>query len=160
MHRLHNSIASISNDYLEDIELCSLLTTVVENLHVVSHFKHENFTALQYSQYFGITTKESLMRVTKWAAKYFTREKILLSGLSDQQEVCKFQLYATSTLRRDQPRDCKCYERICGAVSSVEVKDSSGRNYQGRGSGFTTGRLHEATRFHQSGLAGETRKRF
>ena len=29
-------------------------------------------------------------------------------------------------LKRDQPRDRKCYERICGEVSSVEAKDSSG----------------------------------
>ena len=34
-------------------------TTVVENLHAVSHFKHETLTALQYSQDFGIITKES-----------------------------------------------------------------------------------------------------
>ena len=53
MHRLHNNIVSIKNDYLEDFELCTLLTTVVENLHAVSHFKHETFTALQYSQDFG-----------------------------------------------------------------------------------------------------------
>ena len=75
MHRLHNSIASINNDYLQDIELSTLLTTVVENLHTVSHFKHETFTALQYSQDFRLITKESLKRVTKWAAKYFTHEK-------------------------------------------------------------------------------------
>ena len=62
---LHNSIASINNDYLEDIELCALLTTVVENLHVVSHFMHETFTVLQYSQDFGIITKESLKKVAK-----------------------------------------------------------------------------------------------
>ena len=75
MRRLHNNIASIKNDYLQDFELCTLPTTVVENLHAVSHFKHETFTALQYSQDFGIITKESLKRVTKWAAKYFTHEK-------------------------------------------------------------------------------------
>ena len=45
MRRVHNSIASINNDYVKEIELCALLTTVVQNLHVVSHFKHENFTA-------------------------------------------------------------------------------------------------------------------
>ena len=45
MHRVHSSIASINNDYVKEIELCALLTTVVQNLHVVSHFKHENFTA-------------------------------------------------------------------------------------------------------------------
>ena len=75
MRRLHNSIASINNNYLEDIELCTLLTTVVENLHAVSHIKQETFTALRYSQDFGIITKDSLKRETKWAAKYFTHEK-------------------------------------------------------------------------------------
>ena len=75
MRFLYNNIASINNDYLEDIELCTVLTTVVEDLHVVSHFKYETFTALQYSQDFEIITKESLKRVTKWAAKYFTHEK-------------------------------------------------------------------------------------
>ena len=75
MRRLHNNIASIKNDYLEDFELCTLPTTVVENLHAVSHFKHETLTALQYSQDFGIITKESLKRATKWADKCFTQEK-------------------------------------------------------------------------------------
>ena len=65
------------------------------------------------------------------------------------------QLYVTSTFRRDQPRDWKCYEIICGEVSYVE--DSSGGNYKGQGRGFTTGRQHEETRFHQSGLVGGTR---
>ena len=74
MHRLHNSIPSINNDYLEDIELCTLLTTVVENLHAVSHFKHGTFTALPYSV-FGIIAKKSLKRVKQWATKYFTHEK-------------------------------------------------------------------------------------
>ena len=49
MRCLHNSIASINNDYLEDIEMPTLLTIVVENLRVVSHFKDETFTALPYS---------------------------------------------------------------------------------------------------------------
>ena len=75
IRRLHDSIMSISKDYLEDVELCTVLTTVVENLHAVSHFKHETFTALEYSQDFGAITKESLKRVTKWGAKYFTHDK-------------------------------------------------------------------------------------
>ena len=59
----------------QHISTLAYYTTVVENPHTVSHFKHETFTALQYSQDFGIITKESLKRVTKWAAKYFTHEK-------------------------------------------------------------------------------------
>ena len=70
MRRLYSSI----NGYFKDIELWTLLTRVVERLHVVSHLKHETFTALQYSQDFGMITKESLKRLNKWAPKYFTHE--------------------------------------------------------------------------------------
>ena len=92
MRRLYNSIASINNDYLQDIELSTLLTAVVENLHAVSHLKHETFTELQYSQDFGLIIKESLKKVTKWTAKYFTHEKNLLSCPSNQHGVCKCKL--------------------------------------------------------------------
>ena len=105
MRRLYNSIASINNDYLQDIELSTLLTAVVENLHAVSHLKHETFTELQYSQDFGLIIKESLKKVTKWTAKYFTHEKNLLSCPSNQHGVCKCKLNATSTFSRDRPRD-------------------------------------------------------
>ena len=78
IRRLHDSITTINKpnkDFLDNVELCTLLTTVVENLHAVSHFKHETFTVLQYSQDFGTITKESLNRITKWGAKYFTHDK-------------------------------------------------------------------------------------
>ena len=75
MRRMHDSITTINKDYIDDVQLCTLLTTVVENLHAVSHFKHEKFTALQYSQDFGTITKESLKRITKWGAEYFTHDK-------------------------------------------------------------------------------------
>ena len=38
------------------------LPTLVKNLHVVSHFKNETFTALQYAQDFGTILKESLKK--------------------------------------------------------------------------------------------------
>ena len=75
MRRLDDSITTINKDFLDDVELCTLLTTVVENLHAVSHFKYETFTVLQYSQHFGTITKESLKRITKWGAQYFTHDK-------------------------------------------------------------------------------------
>ena len=52
--------------------LLALLTTHVENLHVVSHFEHETFRTLNYAQDFGTIVKDSLIRITTWAAKYFT----------------------------------------------------------------------------------------
>ena len=57
-----------------------------------------------------------------------------------------------STFRIDQPRDWKCYKRICGEVSSSEAKDSSEGNYRGQGKGFATGSLYEETRFPQVDL--------
>ena len=51
------------------------VTNIVENFHVVSHFKNETFTALQYARDFGTIAKESLKRTTKCSAKYFTHDK-------------------------------------------------------------------------------------
>ena len=46
--------------------------TIVENLHAASHFRHETFSVLQYAMDFGTISKESLKRITKWKASYFT----------------------------------------------------------------------------------------
>ena len=75
MARLQNNLKSINEDYLGEVDLRTLLTTIVENLHAVSHFKNETFTALRYARDFGTITKESLKRTTKWSAKYFTHNK-------------------------------------------------------------------------------------
>ena len=53
MARLQNNLKSINEDCLGNVDLLTLLTTIVENLHAVSHFKNENFTALQYVRDFG-----------------------------------------------------------------------------------------------------------
>ena len=70
-----------------DIDLRTLLTTLVENLHTVSHLKNETFTALQYAQDFGTISKESLKRTTKWGAKYFTHEKSYYPVLKSSMEL-------------------------------------------------------------------------
>ena len=75
MEQLRDNVKNVNEDYLGDIDLRTLLTTQVENLHAVSHFKNETFTALQHAQDFGTISKESLKRTTKWGAKYFTLEK-------------------------------------------------------------------------------------
>ena len=46
MEQLRDNVQNVNEDYLDDIDLRTLLTTQVENLHVVSHFKNETFTAL------------------------------------------------------------------------------------------------------------------
>ena len=69
MARLTNNIRAINPAYGEFVDLTTLLTTHVENLHAVSHFKHETFSVLQYAQNFGTFVKESMKRTTKWSAK-------------------------------------------------------------------------------------------
>ena len=50
MARLQNNLKSINDDYLGDVDLRTLLTAIVENLHAVSHFKNLTFKALQLAQ--------------------------------------------------------------------------------------------------------------
>ena len=75
INRLIENISSINPSFVDLVELLTLLTTQVENLHAVSHLKNEIFSALNYSQDFGTIVKESLKRITKWAAKYFTHDR-------------------------------------------------------------------------------------
>ena len=63
--RLQNNLNSINEDYLGDVDLRTLMTTIAENFHAVSRFKNETFTALQYARDFGTIAKESLKRTTK-----------------------------------------------------------------------------------------------
>ena len=74
MARLQSNLKSINQDCLVYVDLRTLLTTIVENLHAVSNFKNETFTALQYAWDFGTNAKESLQWTTKWNARYFTHD--------------------------------------------------------------------------------------
>ena len=71
-NELLRNITNVSPEYKDSIDWQTLLTTQVENLHAVSHSKHETFSALQYAIDFGTISKESLKRMTKWGAKYYT----------------------------------------------------------------------------------------
>ena len=66
------NLIDVNLKFADDILPETLLTTQVENLYVVSHFKHETFTVLQYAQDFGTIVKESIKRTSRWAAKYYT----------------------------------------------------------------------------------------
>ena len=72
VNNLIRSITNVSPEYKDSIDWQTLLTTQLESLHAVSHFKHETFSALQYAIEFGTISKESLKRITKWGAKYYT----------------------------------------------------------------------------------------
>ena len=74
IERLYKNVVDINPQFVDDLLLETLLTTVVENLHAVSHLKHETFTVLTYAQDFGTICKESLKRTSRWAAKYYTHD--------------------------------------------------------------------------------------
>ena len=65
VNNLIRNITNVSPEYKDSIDWQTLLTTQVENLHAVSHFKHETFSALQYAIDFGTISKECLKRITK-----------------------------------------------------------------------------------------------
>ena len=73
--RLYKNVMDINPQVVHDLLLETLTTTVVENLHVVSHFKHEKSTVITYAQDFGTICKESLKRTSRLAAKYYTHDK-------------------------------------------------------------------------------------
>ena len=58
-----------------ELDISTLLSTVVENLHAVSHFKSDTFSYLKYAMDFGSIVKGSLKRTTSWSAKYFTHSR-------------------------------------------------------------------------------------
>jgi len=67
---LHSTIQEINKDINVDLHSC--LTTQVENLHAVGHFKDEFPTVLNFGRNLGNSMYESIKRITNWAAYYFT----------------------------------------------------------------------------------------
>lgn len=69
---LLENIDTVNLEFAKHIDWSTFFTYVIENLHAVSHFKHETFSVLQYAMDFGTISKKSLKRITKWKATYFT----------------------------------------------------------------------------------------
>ena len=65
MKSLTSKIATVNPQYKYKIDWKTLLTTIVENLRALSHFKQETFDALRYATDFSSITKDSLKRATK-----------------------------------------------------------------------------------------------
>ena len=59
----NENISSINPLFIDKVELLKFLTTQVEHLHVVSHFKHKTFSALNYSHDFVTIVKETLNKL-------------------------------------------------------------------------------------------------
>ena len=64
--RLHSTIQEINKDIYVDLQSC--LTTQVENLHGVGHFKDKFPTVLNFARNLGNSAYESIKMITTWAA--------------------------------------------------------------------------------------------
>ena len=53
MKSVMSKVTNVNPNYKDTIDWKTLLTTIVENLQAVSHFKHETFDVLQYATDFG-----------------------------------------------------------------------------------------------------------
>ncbi|CAC5363777.1 unnamed protein product [Mytilus coruscus] len=70
--RLLEIIALTNLSYAPNMQ--SFLTTVVENIHAVSHVKQDLPTKLQYCRDFGTIFRESVQKITKWSDFYFPKD--------------------------------------------------------------------------------------
>ena len=66
----------------EDIEMTVFLTVVAENIHAVSHMKHETFSMYEYAKDFGKIFKEATKRSAKCGhhASYFLLPTTQMAG--------------------------------------------------------------------------------
>lgn len=55
--------------------LLSCMTLDVENCHSVVHVKRANMSMAEYCRSFGLAMKETVKRVTSWAAYYHTNRQ-------------------------------------------------------------------------------------
>ncbi|VDI02841.1 Hypothetical predicted protein [Mytilus galloprovincialis] len=76
MHSSMSSLVDITSttnpSYKPNLKSC--LTTVVENLHSLSHVKQDLPSKLQYCRDFGNIFTEIVKRITNWSAYYFTKD--------------------------------------------------------------------------------------
>lgn len=56
--------------------LLSCMTLDIENCHFTVHIKQANMSMMEYRRFFGVIMKESIKRVTQWAAYYHTSRKL------------------------------------------------------------------------------------
>ena len=73
LQRLYSNLEPFNYDATN---LLSCMTLDVENCHSTVHIKQANMSMMEYSRSFGLTMKESVKRVTHWAAYYHTSRKL------------------------------------------------------------------------------------
>ena len=117
LNRLDNKLKSTNKDIHVDLHAC--LTTQVENLHAVGHFKDQCPTSLNYSRNLGNTVKESIKRITSWAAYYFTHPTLY------------YPIPDSSILRKDISKLSHLGESSAWQVRSTENFQARNNEVQG-----------------------------
>jgi hypothetical protein len=79
---LSQIIGTIDQQFTPNLESC--LTTMVENLHALSHLKHALPTKLQYCRDFGTIFWESVKRIAHWSAYYFTSDSSYYGQMTER----------------------------------------------------------------------------
>ena len=78
VNRLLENINTVNPEFAKHIDWCSLLTTIAESLHAVSHFKHETFKVYMTDFFFNCSIK-SPQCTDKNSKKVFFSIAIFLS---------------------------------------------------------------------------------
>ena len=94
---LNGAKSLINPKYKYTIDWKTLLSTITENLHAISHFKHETFDTLQYATDFGTISKESLKRATKWQGEIIYPSIFILSSAIDWNVVQGCKVYDSNS---------------------------------------------------------------
>lgn len=74
LQRLYNNLQPFN---YSATNLLSCMTLDVENCHCTVHMKQANMSMMEYTRSFGLTMKESVKRITQWAAYYHVSRKSL-----------------------------------------------------------------------------------
>ena len=125
---LLENIDTVNLEFAKHIDWSTFFTYVVENLHAVSHFKHETFSVNQYAMDFGTISKESHKWITKWKVSYFTHYTSYypVPGLVCHEVPLKIHDLFDS--REYSKRGGNCHERMSRTLQTSEAENRSKRD--------------------------------
>ena len=133
LERLDKNIDILSPRFFIKPEVC--LTTQVEDVHAVSHFKHPTCTLLEYARDFGNNTKESLKRVTKWFSYYFTHTSSYYPVLQTKVSLRDFRKINCFPVRDMSKQDQDCMRQWASehgkAVRQLSLRQNNTKHAAG-----------------------------
>ena len=151
LRRLTDNVKCINPQYFENINLVTLLTTQVENLHSVSHFKyyfkHKTFSVLQYAQDFGtINCKRIPEKNNVRARKYFTHDRSYYTVPESTMSLSTVSFMAPLPAKQITPETERQMKGVAGEppVPANATEECEQRNYEGQGWCPSSGNISDA----------------